>query len=73
MSGREQWWIKGDRGRGTKEQTASAANTMITLPSNFSLPLLHAMLSSKAQGEMWLKLEFPFAGEAEKQESQGRG
>lgn len=31
------------------------------------------MLSSKAQGEMWLKLEFPFAGEAEKQESQGRG
>lgn len=34
---------------------------------------LSSLLSSKAQGEMWLKLEFPLAGEAEKQESKGRG
>lgn len=42
---------------------------MIQLPSNF----LSGFTSPNAQREMWLKLEFPLAGEAEKQENRGRG
>lgn len=34
---------------------------------------LYGLLSSEAYREMWLKLEFPLAGVAPKQENTGRG
>lgn len=46
-------------------------HTMIQLP--LTSHFLSGPHSSKAQGEMWLKLEFPLAGEAEKQENRREG
>ena len=40
------------------------------LPTSHFLSGLH---SSTARGEMWLKLEFPLTGDAEKQDNRGRG
>lgn len=55
----EQWWIKGDRSGG---QTVSAANTMITLPSNFSLPLLRALLQSSGRNVAQIRVSVCWGG-----------
>lgn len=53
---------KADRSGGAKQQTASAANTMITLPSNFSLPLLHALLQSSGRNVAQIRVSVHWGG-----------
>lgn len=43
-------------------QTVSAANTMITLPSNFSLPLLHALLQSSGRNVAQIRVSVCWGG-----------
>lgn len=64
-------WNEGVRDRGCQkvQQTDPAQWFNFLLTSHF----LSGLYSSKAQREMWLKLEFPLAGVAEKQENRGRG
>lgn len=78
------WWLW-SRGKqlgatavneGSKDMDCQKVRPTVRTPW-FNFPLTSYFLSglhfSAPQREMWLKLEFPLAGEAEKQENRGRG
>lgn len=57
---------------GVRDGGARRVRPAAPLPSRLPLPLRLALLQS-SPSKMWLKLEFPLAGEAGKQENRGRG